>query len=506
MKQVSGETKHHFLVTLRTGLTVLLFTSGLWLTSSNQITALQFLLSYVLLLIPWVSYLDWRRRKRNGLPVFAMISVMYWLYYALPLFWGDLMIREARTVFGRQASPAMLSLALTMSLVGVCCLWVGTKANFINRIVPGRWTQFDLDGRRRNYLRAVLVGSVILSIVEPSAYLLGEGGRQIIIISLSFVPLVAFTILFRRYLKGEASQLDKVLVFAFLLTRLVSGLSSGWLGAAASIMIICAASYLAERQRLPRIAMMAVIVFTLFFQVGKNEFRIVYWTDEIKASHLDRVSFWVDTSLEKWSNAIADPSGENLRPLLNQSLSRVSLLTQSANVLDQTPHVVPYQYGRLYSFLLVTFIPRFVWHDKPSVNEANQFYQIAYGVTAEEDIGKVSIGVGVLTEAFISFGWFGVVGIMFLLGVFFGFYQQSLLGKSSGLLMSSLGIALLPQMLGIESQMAAYLGGIVQQVLFSLLVLLPIIRLSKFRRTIIPPNAGRRELRTEVSPARVIEH
>ena len=42
--------------------------------------------------------------------------------------------------------------------------------------------------------------------------------------------------------------------------------------------------------------------------------------------------------------------------------------------------------------------------------------------------------------------------------------------------MTSLGIALLPQMLGIESQMAAYVGGIVQQVALSLLVFVPIIK------------------------------
>jgi hypothetical protein len=117
-----------------------------------------------------------------------------------------------------------------------------------------------------------------------------------------------------------------------------------------------------------------------------------------------------------------------------------------------------------------------MWPDKPSANEANRFYQVAYGVTDEADLDKVAIGVGVLTEAFINFGWFGVVGVMLLLGVFFDFYQKSFLGSDSGVLMSSLGIALLPQMLGIESQMATYVGGIVQQIFFSLVVLLPVIR------------------------------
>ena len=38
---------------------------------------------------------------------------------------------------------------------------------------------------------------------------------------------------------------------------------------------------------------------------------------------------------------------------------------------------------------------------------------------------------------------------------------------------------MIPQMIGIEAQMATYLGGILQQVLLTLIVFLPVIRLSK---------------------------
>ncbi len=498
MKYPDNWTKSHFLIALRAGILPMALTTFLWLTSSNAITAIQFLIALALLMIPWVSYLGWRRRLNDELPVFAMISFMYWLYYVMALFWGDLIIHVARTPLGHPASSDALTLAMSMCLLGICCLWLGVKVRLAHLIAPRKLVEVSVDLRRRNYLRGVLIVSVVLSLIEPSAYLLGEGGRQIVSISLSFIPLLAFTILLRLYLKGEASQMDKILILGFLVTRLVGGLSSGWLGAAASIMIICAATYLAERRRVPGTAVIAVMVFTLFFQVGKNEFRHVYWTQKTEASQLDRVSFWVDTSLEKWSTALSDPSGDDVKRLVNQSISRVSLLTQSAHVLEQTPNVVPYQYGKMYSYLLVTLIPRFVWPAKPSVNEANQFYQIAYGVTAEQDINKVAIGVGVLTEAFISFGWLGVIGMMFLMGIFFDLYQRTLLQKTSGLFMSSLGIALLPQMLGIESQMAAYLGGIVQQVLFSLFILLPIIRLNKSRKRVhLATSTARSELRAE---------
>jgi hypothetical protein len=278
-------------------------------------------------------------------------------------------------------------------------------------------------------------------------------------------------------LSGEAGQVDKLLVLGFLALRLVIGLSSGWLGSFALIILVCAAVYLAEKRRIPRLAFVVVVLFTLFFQVGKDEFRKAYWTtSSTPASKIDRVKFWTETSYKKWQEALSDPSGRALADAINQSLSRVSLLTQTANVADLTPSTVPYQGGQLYYYLVVTWIPRALWPDKPSVNDANQFYQVAYGMTSEEDLDKVAIAVGVMTEAYISFGWYGVVGIMFLIGVFYDVYRKILFSHNSGLLMVGLGLALLPQLINIESQMAVYLGGIVQQVIFTLLIFSPVIR------------------------------
>jgi hypothetical protein len=81
-----------------------------------------------------------------------------------------------------------------------------------------------------------------------------------------------------------------------------------------------------------------------------------------------------------------------------------------------------------------------------------------------------------MTEAYISFGWLGVFLIMFLMGLFYSIYQEFFFTTNSGLLMTSMGIALLPQMISIESQMAAYLGGLLQQIFLTLVIFLPVIR------------------------------
>jgi hypothetical protein len=451
-----------------------------WLSRSNEVSLTQAALSFALLFLPWQGYLNWRRAARRELPLFGMISFMYFLYYAVPMFWGDLMITTDFAPRGQQVSDDGVTEALALAFLGIGSLGLGMKVGIGRRLTPRNLEFLGLKRGRMTYVRIVLVAGSILGLSDTSAYILGGGGRQVLVLLISIIPLLAYAILFRLYLKGEATRLDKFLILAFVMVRFLAGMSSGWLNVFTSILIISAALYIAEKKKIPRLALLVVVVFTLFFQVGKEDFRKTYWTtDQQPSGRIERLQFWTDKSLSKWNDVINDPTGQAFKEALSPSVNRLSLLTQTANVIDQTPEVVPYQYGQLYSYMFITLIPRFVWPDKPSANDANQFYQVAYGLTREENLEGVSIGVGVLTEGFISFGWAGALGIMFLLGMFFDFFQSTFFSRASGQLLTSLGIVLLPQFLTIESQLAQYLGGIIQQVVFTLIVMLPAMSLRR---------------------------
>jgi hypothetical protein len=462
-------------------------TSLLYLARVNEVSLAQLVIAFLLLLLPWQAYINWRRGGREGLPVFAMLAFMYWLYYGVPLFLEEHVFSTISDPFGHELTESAITLALLMALIGVCALWLGIRAGIARLIVPRAQLSLELTQSKLSYVRAILIVGSLLSLSDTPSQLAGAGGRQLVVIMVSVIPILAFAILFRNFIRGQTKVFDKVLILGFLILKMVGGLSSGWLGASASILVICGAIYLMERRRVPRSALVFVILFTLFFQVGKEEFRKTYWkAGEIGAlqeqgGSVERVAFWAQSSFDKWKEALNDGSGEAFRRALNPSVSRISLLNQSANVIEQTPSLVPYQYGWLYSYMAITWIPRFVWPDKPSMSEANQFYQVAYGLTSEDDLGRVSFSVGLLTEGFINFGWPGVVGIMFVAGIFFDLYQKTLLSKTSGALMTGIGVILLPQFLAVESQMAQYVGGIVQQVVVSLIVMLPIIRIHGLR-------------------------
>ena len=191
--------------------------------------------------------------------------------------------------------------------------------------------------------------------------------------------------------------------------------------------------------------------------------------------------------------------GEQIKELSNATLSRLSLLEQSANVIELTPSRVPYQYGSLYFYIAVTLVPRFLWPDKPSVNDANHWYQVTYGLTDPQQLSTVSIAVGTVAESYINFGWFGPVLIIFPLGIFLGSFERIFLHADSGLLFSCLGAVLVPQLLAIESQMAEYVSGLMQQVLLVLVVLVPTLESRaqarrRFRRSAPVPYSVKPEI------------
>jgi len=457
----------------------LVLTAFLWITSSYDLSVAQGLAAFVLCWIPWASYQQWSRGGRQDLPLFALIAAMYWLTYAVPLFWSNHWIGLVTGI--RILSEQAISESLYLALIGVLSLWAGMKLAGNWERAPSIRLDIPKDPWRWFYLRSVLVLSVLIRILVPITAL-GNEWRQIIVSTEIIIPSVTFVILLRSCLRGQAMRADKFLLAGYFLVALVVGLSSGWLGSFVGLGLLCIAAYVCEKHKFPVTAILIVLPLVLFLQPGKKEFRERYWrngvTDRYSESYTERIGFWIEASSRAWGKALTDPSGEGFKTLSSQTLSRLSLLQQTTNVMEMTPNQVPYQDGRLYSYLIVTFVPRFIWPDKPSANDANRWYQVSYHLTLPSDLNSVSMAVGTVTESYINFGWFGPLIIMFCLGLLLGLFGKVLLNLKSGLLLSSIGVALLPGLISIESQMSVYIAGLVQQTLFCIVVLAPILRSS----------------------------
>jgi hypothetical protein len=447
---------------------------ALWAITANRVSLTEGFAAYLLLLFAWWSYWHWQRTRSQGMPVFALAALNYWIYFAMELFLGGRSALDWKHR-GRQLSDAAINETMLLVLFGICFLWLGMRSKLGHAMTPKRIPDIPRNRSAVMYVQAIAaVGSLLTRFGDlPNA--LGAG-VQVIRIFETTATLAAIAILFRWVLDGKADAGEKAILFGILAVRAFLGIATGWLGAALIPAVIGVLVYVQRRHKLPIVALSCALVFVMFFQAGKNAFRSAFWYgNNGEAGPIEKAEFWMDASLKQWERAFSDPSGAGLRNLLTFELSRTSLLTQAANVLEQTPAIVPYQYGRLYSYIVVSLVPRFLWPDKPSMNEANQFYQVAYGVTSERDLNAVSISVGMLTEGYINFGWFGTAMVMFFMGVVLDFWNKTFLGGRSMLLMG-VGIILLNVILSVEFDLAQALSGVIQHVLLSIVVFIPVIR------------------------------
>ena len=65
----------------------LIITAVLWATSLYEVSLPQVIAAFILCWIPWAAYREWVKGTREKIPLFALIGVVYWLAYAVPLFW-----------------------------------------------------------------------------------------------------------------------------------------------------------------------------------------------------------------------------------------------------------------------------------------------------------------------------------------------------------------------------------------------------------------------------------
>ena len=491
----------------QTGVTVfqyvsvpILVTAFAWITGTDNVNPLQAVLSLLLLQIAWSSWQYWRSRpiSARDFPTFTLVAVMIWLAYGLPLFCSQ---EQSWSFAGGFASPDGIVRAQLLALLGIVSLYFGMRLGVGRRLRTTPTLDLRDTSASPKYVIAAMVFGVSLRYLPILSNFLGSSFRQVFMILQNALPLVAYAILLRRSLMRRVPLYERALLVSFVLGTVLFGLATGWVGTGVSIIMVTGCVVLDTRFTIPKAAVLVVFSYILFLQPAKQQFRAAYWGTDSQSGDVSRASDWISMSKQKWQHALSDSDPEALRQQLYGSMSRFSMLQQSSNVMDLTPSIVPYQGWKMYSFMAYTLIPRAIWKDKPMVNDANRFYQVTYKITAERDLDGVSIGVGVLTEGYISFGWIGAAFAMAFVGVVLDCVTALTLTRDAGMLMKGVGIALLPGFAVMEAHMAQYLGGVVQQAFLTILIMLPLAQVT--RRWQIQPSFRRRRVPVPPQPVRI---
>ena len=120
---------------------------------------------------------------------------------------------------------------------------------------------------------------------------------------------------------------------------------------------------------------------------------------------------------------------------------------------------------------MVTWVPRFIWPDKPVANGPDTGAAISYGFMTPDQVGTVSIGLGQLGLGYANFGFMGVLMIMAFQGVAFALLRAMLDGRQSEGGRAIYLTVMVPFLNGVGGSTAVLFGSVIQTVVANGLIL-----------------------------------
>jgi hypothetical protein len=200
-------------------------------------------------------------------------------------------------------------------------------------------------------------------------------------------------------------------LLAVVLTQLVIGFVEDIKGNALSGIVLVLVTRALIEGKLPRrwIIISAMGIMVLFPILQAN--RLVRSETGADRSQVAR-HLWTNVKL-----AVAASKQAKTQPDRPQTLlARMSLKGSVDLIVSETGIDVPFERGHTLSPLLTTFIPRFIWPNKPDV-QTGQVMNHVFHISA---VRFTYISPSHLGELFWNFGWTGVVFGMFAIGLLLG--------------------------------------------------------------------------------------
>jgi hypothetical protein len=423
-------------------------------------------------LYPTVRYFA---RKEKGLPTMPIFSMAFALQFAIPIFTRDASIELAQGET-RLLEDSDVTAALVLAIIGIAALQVGYylfQRTPLKKAVPV--AQLHLN-KSKAVICCLLLGIVLpllfnLRAIIPEEYQLPLSAILTLLQNQVYVVIgVLGWLVYGR----KASKWYAVWLYALIAVTALHGISTGVLEEALiPIGVLFVVKWLFTR-RISLTVAVGVIGLTLFLSPVKAEYRQQLRLDEssgIEVSSLSRASLWIKQAAVYWAETFA--GGRDLEEATSSATSRTDFIHQVAYIHSMTPSEIPYQYGRTYSYFAVALIPRAFWPGKPQAGSANGFFAISYGLLTEEGAKTTTFGMSLLGEAFINFGWPGVIFVMLIQGLAISILERIFGSQKSGAGGQAVFIAFFVFFLnGIGSSAEILFGNIVQNLLFGYLLLL----------------------------------
>jgi hypothetical protein len=377
----------------------------------------------------------WVNSGAFGVPVLPVISGLFYLYYAMPLFVGSaLALYKPDDIVS-----AELSVGLFLCAAAVAAFpFFGASRSRTRRAARNAALRYARALQTRSFAnlasndelyRLIFIGLIggifyyLLSVSGAASKL----GTYLGVVRAGILPLTSIACYLIGFARGSGSLSGSrwsLAVGGFVVMTLLSMsglfLISGAINVAAAML-----GYVLAGKRIPWLAIGSALAIIVVFNAGKYSMRTVYWAPDSQSVQ-DSSILKLPTIMANWFMAGLDSlaSDEAARRREPTLLERTSLLHMVLAVQEATPTFIPYLEGETYAMLPAMLVPRFLQPDKIESQAALNLLSVRYGREREEDTEKTTIGWGMVAEAYANFGNLGVIVAGAVFGVLCGMLMR----------------------------------------------------------------------------------
>lgn len=411
-------------------------------------------LPYLCVVIPALLPLYfWLTADAPGLPTLPLIGALSIIYYAVPVFRGQLSDQDPREL-----------LYATVTVGGFLVSATIVYALFL-RLASRQQRRSDLAATAQSltveFAFTGLAVGIAFYVASFAGWLdwVGSFAGVVRAVMLTFGSIGCYLVgnaRARNLLHGEPWAAALCCLAAITMLS-INGLLL--VGGAVNLLTTIL-GYVVGARRIPWRTLAMVFALISIFQAGKSEIRA------------DREDQSAGASLAALPGTIVEWFADGIGVLWSgaheiDALERASLLWLVVRVEESTPDLVPYLDGETYALLPHIILPRFAEPDKIKSQAGLNLLAVRYGLQIADATDRTTIGFGLVAEAYANFGFLGVLVMGALFGALCGTITWFGAGASAVSLRMLLSIAATSVLLNIEADfsylivtMAQSLGGL----------------------------------------------
>jgi hypothetical protein len=434
------------------GLIVGLLVTSIWLVSKRVVPmdiALTGIAILWLSLLPGLIYI--RRDDGSAGPFFPAVCLFYALFFAIPIFaiplaWVD---ASSIVIFGSVALKH-IELKPVLLATGGIALMIATF------YVARRHLRARLSGFR------LPVNADDVDYRFPLWCLAGAHFTYRLIPALSTVPsigqildpaiYVALGGLYLIWRSGHLWTVEKIILVAVVIPlELYVRLRFVFLSDLLLLFVFCA--FLLWRTGQTRWLLVVLTAIPLLL----SAYHVSHLYRHITEPGFARISATASALLQAFTTERPADQPSRLGATLASLTHRTAGLWVFNIVYDSSPDPIPYWRGETYRPLATSFIPRFLYPDKPREVTGEAFGK-RYGFMPPDDTSNTSFNLPWITELLANFGPLGVIVGMTAIGVFLAMLDLLFNRRESSDLEFVIGLTLIFPLVYPESNFSVMTG------------------------------------------------